>query len=278
MTAPVLRCDALTVELGGSPVVKDVSLQLEPGEWLSLIGPNGAGKSSLLRAVAGLIGHEGIVSLDTAAGPRRPGPKDVAVVPQSPARPAGMTVTEYVLLGRTVHLGWLAREGRKDRAKVAEVLARLGLGVFASRRLTSLSGGEFQRVVLARALAQEAPILLLDEPTSALDIGHQACVLELVDNLRQADGLSVLAVMHDLTSGVRHADRIALMNQGQLVHVGLPDDVLQADRLSAVYGAPLTVRRIDGELVVLPAPRNRRADGGTDERDYLELLKEPIYD
>jgi iron complex transport system ATP-binding protein len=167
-----------------------------------------------------------------------------------------MTVAEYVLLGRTAHLGWLAREGRSDRAKVADVLARLDLTAMAERVVTSLSGGEFQRAVLGRALAQDTPVLLLDEPTSALDLGHQMAVLELVDDLRRSDGLAVVAVMHDLTTAARFADRWALLDQGQLVACDVPERVARPELLSRVYGSPLTVRRIDGELVVLPAPRS----------------------
>jgi len=144
--------------------LRGVDLHLAAGEWLGLIGPNGAGKSTLLRAIAGLVAHEGTVALDCG---RRPSGVDVALVPQIPILPEGMTVAEYALLGRSPHLGWLAVESRRDRRIVSEVLERLELRDFADRPVTHLSGGETQRVVLARALTQQAPILLLDEPTSA---------------------------------------------------------------------------------------------------------------
>ncbi len=252
--ASALGCRAVTVTLGGQAVVDGVDLDLGRGEWLGLIGPNGAGKSSLLRAIAGLVDHDGHITVD---GDRRPGPLDVALVPQNPTVPTAMTVTEYVLLGRTAHLGWLGRESRHDRRMAAAALRRLDLGPFAARPLGALSGGELQRVVIARALAQEAPVLLLDEPTSALDVGHQTGVLELVDDLRRTEDLSVLAVMHDLTTAARFADRLALLDEGHLVATGAPAAVLDATRLSTVYGTPLTVRTIDDDLVVLPAPRTR---------------------
>ncbi|MEL7209295.1 MAG: ABC transporter ATP-binding protein, partial [Actinomycetota bacterium] len=249
---PVISCRQLSVHLGGRPVVDTVDVELRRGEWLGLIGPNGAGKSSLLRAMAGLVGHDGAITL---ADGRRPGPLDLALVPQHPVLPGAMTVTEYVLLGRTAHLGWLGRESEHDRRVVGDVLRRLDLQAFAARPIRALSGGETQRVVIARALAQETPVLLLDEPTSALDIGHQTGVLELVDQLRQADGLSVLAVMHDLTTAARFSDRLVLLDEGHIVTTGTAAEVLEAERLSTTYRTPLRVRVIDGELVVLPAPR-----------------------
>lgn len=249
-SAPAIRCRRLTITLGGRPVVRDLDLEITAGQWLGLIGPNGAGKSTLLRAIAGLVDHAGEVEL---ADGRRPRATDVAMVAQNPLIPAEMTVSEYVLIGRTAHLGWLARESHRDRAMVAEVLERLELTSFAGRPMAALSGGETQRVVIARALAQGAPILLLDEPTSALDVGHQAGVLELVDELRRADELTVVAVMHDLTTAARFAERLVLLDEGRIVADGSPDHTLDDETLSRTYSRPLTVKEIDGHLVVLPA-------------------------
>ena len=138
------------------------------------------------------------------------------------------------------------------------VLERLELQRFADRPVAHLSGGETQRVTLARALAQQAPILLLDEPTSALDLGHRDAVLELIDNLRRSDGISVIAAMHDLGTAARFADRLALIDRGRIVADGAPRSVLAPGRLSTVYATPLSVHTIDGEIVVLPAPRARQ--------------------
>ena len=251
---PALSCQDVRVSFRDNEVVCGVNLELAPGEWLGIIGPNGAGKSTLLRSIVGLADFLGTVALGDG---RVPGAADVALVPQFPVLPKGMTVAEYVLLGRTAHLGWLARESQADREIVSSVLNRLDLAEFADRYVATLSGGEAQQVVVARALAQQCPVLLLDEPTSALDVGHQVSVLELVDDLRRTEGLSVLAAMHDLSAAGRFADRLILIDHGRIVAHGTPAAVLQSDLLSAVYATPLTVQSIDGELVVLPAPRRR---------------------
>ena len=253
-SVPALSCRDVRVSFRDHEVVCGVDLELGPGEWLGVIGPNGAGKSTLLRSIVGLTNYLGTVALD---GGRVPGAADVALVPQFPVLPKGMTVAEYVLLGRTAHLGWLARESQGDRQIASSVLHRLGLAEFADRHVATLSGGEAQQVVVARALAQQCPVLLLDEPTSALDLGHQVSVLELVDDLRRTEGLSVLAAMHDLSAAARFADRLILIDHGRIVAQGFPEAVLRSDLLSTVYATPLTVQSIDGELVVLPAPRRR---------------------
>ncbi|MCE2532206.1 MAG: ABC transporter ATP-binding protein [Acidimicrobiia bacterium] len=253
-----LTCRAVHVTFGETEALRGVDLHVAPGEWLGLIGPNGAGKSTLLRAIAGLVPHDGSVTLNRD---RRPAGTDVALVPQIPILPEGMTVAEYALLGRSPHLGWLAVESRRDRRIVASVLERLDLQRFADRPVTHLSGGETQRVTLARALAQQAPILLLDEPTSALDLGHRDAVLDLIDTLRRDDGISIIAAMHDLGTAARFADRLALIDQGRIVADGPPRRVLAAGRLSTVYATPLNVHTVDGEIVVLPAPRSRQENG-----------------
>ncbi len=247
----------------GPPVVRDVSLEAAAGEWLALIGPNGAGKSSLLRATAGLVAHTGTVSLAPApttgggssrrSRQHRARARSVAYVAQQPVLPPGMTVAEYVLLGRTAHLGWLRAEGRADRRAAAAVLERLDLARFGARELTAMSGGELQRVVLARALVQETAVLLLDEPTSALDLGHGIGVLELVDELRRDRGLTVVSAMHDLGSAGRFADRLALLHQGELVAHGPPGQVLTEPVLSRYYQTPVEVlHSADGTAVVVP--------------------------
>lgn len=247
-----LRAHDVRVTFGGTEVVRGIDLELHHGEWLGLIGPNGSGKSTLLRALAGLVPASGTVALGDG---RTPGPTDLSLMPQSPELPPGMTVVEYALLGRTAHLGWLAAETAKDRRIATSVLRRLGLGSFAERQVRELSGGEAQRVVIARALVQQAPVLLLDEPTSALDVGHQVEVLELVDELRRADGLTVVGAMHDLGMASRYADRLLLLERGTPVALGTPAQVLEEPLLTRVYGHPVRVHQLDGHLVVLPGPR-----------------------
>jgi iron complex transport system ATP-binding protein len=245
-----LALERLTVALGGRNVVDGVSFAVEHGEWVTVIGPNGAGKSTLLRAVAGLVDHKGRIALD-GEGLRRLGRREVArrvaIVPQSPLMPATMTVREYVLLGRTPYVSYAGREGRRDRAATEEAIARLDLVDLAARLLDTLSGGERQRAVLARALAQEAPLLLLDEPTSALDAGRQQEALELIDALRLDAGLTVVAAMHDLTLAGQYASRLLLLSGGRIVAHGAPAEVLTQPLIAEHYGA--RVRIVDGAVI-----------------------------
>src|SRR5699024_5257953 len=155
--------------------------------------------------------------------------------------PPAMTVTHYVLLGRTAHLGPLGRETDRDLRIVADALGELDLDHLADRALGTLSGGERQRALLARGVAQEASILLLDEPTTALDIAHQQSTLEIIDRLRRRRGLTVLSTMHDLTLAGRHADRLVLMAEGRIVRTGTPHEVLNADDLGRHYGTTVEV-------------------------------------
>lgn len=256
--AHAVRAERVQVTFETTEVVRGVDLELRRGEWLGLIGPNGSGKSTFLRALVGLVPASGEVHLGDG---RVPGPTDLALMPQSPELPPGMSVIEYVLLGRTAHLGWLQSESAQDRRIATEVLRRLGLAAFAGRQVRQLSGGEAQRVVIARSLVQQSPVLLLDEPTSALDVGHQVEVLELVDELRHEDGLTVVAAMHDLGMAARYADRLMLLEHGSRVALGPPPEVLDPQLLSRVYGHEVHVHEVDGHLVVVPAPRQRRAGG-----------------
>lgn len=250
-----LRARDVRVAYHRVEVLRAISLDLRAGEWLGLIGPNGSGKSTLLRAAVGLVPSSGRIEMAHGGPPR---PTDLSLMPQAPELPPGMTVVEYVLLGRTAHLGWLGSESRADRQIAVSVLRRLGMASFADRMVLRLSGGEAQRVVIARALAQQAPVILLDEPTSALDLGHQVEVLELVDELRHEEGLTVVAAMHDLGIAARYADRLALLHQGTLMAHGTPEQVLEPALLSQVYGHPLRVHTLDGHLVVTPAPRHTK--------------------
>ena len=191
----------VSVRLGATDALLDFSLAVETGEWVALIGPNGAGKTTALRALCGLVAYTGEVlidGVDIRLLGRRQLARQAAFVPQIPETPPELTVAEYVLLGRTPYLGYFGTEGREDRLAAEKALERLELREFAGRSLGSLSGGELQRAVLARALAQDAPILLLDEPTSALDLGRQQQALELVHALRDG-GLTIVTTMHDLT-------------------------------------------------------------------------------
>ncbi|MDQ3312695.1 MAG: ABC transporter ATP-binding protein [Actinomycetota bacterium] len=247
---------ALTVRYGRAVAVAEFSFEVATGEWVGLIGPNGAGKSSLLRGAIGLVPAEGDVLVDgrsLTAMPRRQRSALVAYVPQIPTIPEDMTTHEYVLLGRTPYVSYFGSPTHADREIVLDVLDQLDLGAFTDRRLGEMSGGERQRVVIARALAQDTPVLVLDEPTSALDIGHQQQAMELVARLRAERRLTVIAAMHDLTLASVYSDRLALLHDGELVAEGAPAEVLDADTLAKYYGANVKVQiEADGTVVVIP--------------------------
>jgi iron complex transport system ATP-binding protein len=255
-----LALERLSVTLGGARVLDGFSAEVRPGEWVALIGPNGAGKTTALRAVAGLLQYEGRVRVlndDARALARKHLARRVALVPQVPLIPGDITVRAYVLLGRTPHLGYLGSERRTDHRAVDAALDQLDLLPFSRRRLDTLSGGERQRATLARALAQDAPILLLDEPTAALDMGRQQQVLEIVDALRASRGLTVLSTMHDLTLAGQYADRLLLLDAGRLVAAGSAEEVLTRALITEHYGAEVDVVDTAGSgFVVVPVRRS----------------------
>lgn len=259
----MLHVDSVTICYGSSPAVDHVTLTAAAGEWLSIVGPNGAGKSSLLRAVAHLQPYDGTITINgTVTGQlsRRRHARLVAYVPQQPEIPSGMSVIDYALLGRTPHIGYLGAESQEDRRSCLALLTRLGIDDLAGRMLPTLSGGEMQRAVLARALAQQAPVLLLDEPTSALDLGNRVDALELVDELRIERDLIVLSVMHDLTLAAQFSDRLALLDRGQCVALGTAHEVLDETVLTRIFGGSVRVITDEaGNLIVAPTRRRQSA-------------------
>jgi iron complex transport system ATP-binding protein len=256
-----LALDRVSVSLGGARILDGLSYAVEPGEWVALIGPNGAGKTTALRAVAGLVAFEGrlrVFDHDAGGIPRKELARQVALVPQVPLIPGDISVREYVLLGRTPHLGYFGSEGRADQRAADAALEQLDLVPFARRRLDTLSGGERQRATLARALAQDAPLLLLDEPTAALDMGRQQQVLEIVDRLRTNRGLTVVSTMHDLTLAGQYADRLLLLDGGRLVAAGGADQVLTRALITEHYEAEVEVVDAPGSgFVVVPVRRSQ---------------------
>jgi iron complex transport system ATP-binding protein len=250
----VIAFDDVSVTLGATRALDGVSFSVERGEWVALIGPNGAGKTTALRAICGLVDYDGTIDIDEREARtlgRRRLARLAALVPQLPERPPELTVAEYVLLGRTPHLGYFGAESARDRAAATRALSRLELTRLADRLLQSLSGGELQRAVLARAVAQEAEVLLLDEPTSALDLGRQQQALELVHTLRE-DGLTILSTMHDLTLAGQYADRLVLLDRGTVVADGAAGEVLSPENIAAFYGASVRVVEDAGHVFVLP--------------------------
>lgn len=246
----------VTVRYGDLTAVGPVSLAVPSGAWHCIIGPNGAGKSSLLRAAAGLVEFSGTVEVkgvDVAQARVRERARLAALVPQHPVMPADMALADYVMLGRTAHIPAFRSETPSDRAAVSEALERMDLVELAGRRLSQLSGGERQRAILARALAQQSPVLLLDEPTTSLDIGHAQSMLEVIDSLRRDQALTVLSTMHDLTLAAAFSDELIALDHGAIIARGVPSGVLTEKMVTDCYEA--TVRVIatsPGRVAVIP--------------------------
>jgi iron complex transport system ATP-binding protein len=257
----MISLEDVRVSYGPAVALDGVTERAADGEWLCVIGPNGAGKTTLLQAVARQVRHDGRIEVcgqPTAAMSRRKLARLVAYVPQRPQLPPDMTVGDYVLLGRTPHIGYLRVETDADRRISAELIDRLALSALAGRELRTLSGGELQRLVLARALAQQAPVLVLDEPTSALDLGRRVDALELVDVLRQERSLTVLSAVHDLTLAGQFADRLLLLDGGRVAASGPPPDVLRDEVLRPHFGPGvevLTTGRGDRAVISRRPPR-----------------------
>ena len=245
----------------GVKALDDVDFTLKKGEIHALVGENGAGKSTLIRAASGVIPVEkGRVMIDGenihALSPEQRAQR-VAVVPQAVQMPETFTVSETVLMGRTSYLGWFGQESEKDYHITRLAMQRTGVEDLADRRVGEISGGEKQRVLIARALAQSAPVLLMDEPTSHLDLRHQSGVLSLVRSLAIQENLAVLVALHDLNLASLYADEVALLVDGQICVFGEPQSVLTSDVLSKAYGVQVQVipHPIYGIPLILPDGR-----------------------
>ena len=255
----MLKIQSLSVSYGLHRILHDISFNVQSGEVLALIGPTGAGKSTLIRAASGVIPYTGHVRTngdDFASLSPIQRAKYIATVPQAVSMPPAYTVWETVLLGRTPYLGFLGQPSQKDEEIARQSLQRVSALQFADRRVGELSGGEQQRILLARALCQSAPILLLDEPTAHLDLQYQVGLLELVSELAHKDHLAVLVALHDLNLAAHYADRIALMVAGNIKAMGKPKEVLLPELIAEAYCLPVQVVKhpfLDIPLV-LPEP------------------------
>lgn len=255
----MLDVQAISVAYAGRPVLDSVSFSLPAGKILGIIGPNGAGKTTLIRALSGVLpltgGQVRVGGRDLAALKPAERARQVAVVPQARNLPPAFTGWELVLLGRTAHLNWLGQATAQDHERVHLALARARATDLADRSVGDLSGGEQQRLLLARALAQEAPLLLLDEPTTHLDLQYQIGLLDEVRELVQSSGLTVVVALHDLNIVSRYADQVALLVEGRLRAHGTPAEVLDPELLCQVYHLPLQVLHTtaSGRPVILPA-------------------------
>ncbi len=236
-----LRARGLSVTLGGRTVLRDVDLEAHPGEVLALLGPNGAGKSTLLKALVGLLPYEGrieIAETDVAALSPRDRARRISYVPQRSLLRSALSVEEVVALGRYVHGGSFGGMSKSDKEAIDHALSTAHADALRDRIFTQLSVGEQQRVLLARALASDAPILLLDEPTAALDVGEGMAVLRLIRTLAAREH-TLIVVLHDLADALSTTDRALLLKDGRVVEQGQTREVISAEPIRAVYGVKL---------------------------------------
>ena len=256
-----LQITGLTVGYGRREVLHSLDLTAERGAVLGLLGPNGAGKSTLIKAVARIVKPSaGALTWDggdLAALSRRDLARLVAYVPQAIDVSFSLSVREAVLLGRTPHFG--ARPRASDWRKVDDAIARLGLDDLADRNVDELSGGQAQRVLIARALAQDPQLLLLDEPTSALDVRYQLATLELAHSIAVDRGIAVVISLHDLNLAARFSDHVAFLLDGRVLRHGTPHDVYSPDLIAQVYGIDVDLTTYDGFAEVHPRTKPQRA-------------------
>jgi iron complex transport system ATP-binding protein len=238
--AMLISANSLSLSYNGHNVVEGFNLSILPRTIVGLVGPNGSGKTTILRALAGLIepraGSALVEGKPSVHLDKRLRARKIGWVPQQESAAWPLTVSEVVRLGRAPHRGWLMPFTAEDMKIVESALARAELLPLKNRPVNKLSGGEFQRVLIARVLAQEPEALLLDEPTSSLDIHHQVQVLDLVRGLVDEKGLSVIMAIHDLNLAVKYCDQLVLLNGGRQVSAGTPEEVLTPQNLQAVFG------------------------------------------
>ena len=235
-----LEAENLTLAYGNNVVMKDLSFQVIPGEMVGLIGPNGSGKSTIIKALSNVIrpysGRVFIDGRDIVRIPRTELARLMGVVPQMSLLPGAFTAFEIVLMGRNPHLGLLQYEGGKDMTITWDAMVKTRTQSLAERRISELSGGEIQRVVIARILAQEPKSILLDEPTSNLDISHQVEILDLIKRLCRESNLAVLVSLHDLNLASQYCDRLILINNTRVYAQGTPVEVINSENIREVYG------------------------------------------
>lgn len=257
-----LHVSDLTFRYGRRRVLDHVTFGVEAGEFCALLGPNGSGKSTLVKAVAGVhrpaSGTVTVDGIDTATLGRREHARVVGYVPQHGDAPFDLTVREAVVLGRTPHFG--LAPGAKDWQMVEDAIERMGLVDLAERNMSELSGGQAQRALIARALAQDTQVLLLDEPTSALDLRYQIETLQLVRQITREQGISALIAIHDLNHAARYCDQVVVLHGGRILTDGTPEAALDAQTLRDVYEVDVEVHLREGVVEVRP---RTDADGFT---------------
>ena len=240
-----IRAQDLSYQRSAYFFLDKLRFSIRKGEFFVIIGPNGSGKTTLMRLLSGIepsgAGELEVMALPMGQYGRRKLAKTIAFVPQALPVDLPFTAAEVVLMGRAPHMGLLGLESPADMAVAGRVMSFTGLEHLAGRRLKELSGGECQRVFIARAICQEPQIMLLDEPTAALDLAHQLMIMDLLESLRKTKGVTVVMVSHDLNLAAMYADRLLLLKEGRMVRMGTPSEVLQRQILEETYGCRLVV-------------------------------------
>jgi iron complex transport system ATP-binding protein len=255
MTIGNISLTDLTVRYGDKTILDDINVQISHRQWTCLVGPNGAGKTTLLKALLGVTPYAGSIQ-DRGIEVFRNHKRNIAFVPQSPAIPQGMTVSEYVSLGRSKRDGW-GKESSRSRELIHDILIQTALFGMQKNFVSQLSGGEMQRALIARALAQEPDLILLDEPTSALDLHHQISVLNNIELLKER-GVTIISTMHDITLAAMYAQNIVIMQHGKVLLAGTSDSVIHSPELKAAFDNRIDVFTLDSGRPVIVASKDDR--------------------
>lgn len=239
MHSPIIQIENLSIGLSGNAILKEISLSVNEGEYISIIGPNGAGKTTLVKCLAGIYrnwtGSIKIKGKPFEQYDSKTLAKLQSYVPQADGRTNPLTVVEFVAMGRYPHLSAFTTLNANDYAAIDEAIARAGLEAFRHRKMNTLSGGERQMAFIAAALAQETPILLLDEPSTFLDYRHQAEVATLLKKSCRENGITVVAVHHDINTAAACSDRICAIKEGSIIFNGTPAETTQPKTLEEIY-------------------------------------------
>ncbi|WP_299976649.1 ABC transporter ATP-binding protein [Desulfobacula sp.] len=277
----MLKVHGLKFKYKDRDILKKIEIQINKGEILSILGPNGTGKTTLLKCIAGIIkpqkGSFSIGSKNMSHIKRNSLAKQISYVPQSSPSKFPITVFEAVLMGRSPYIMW--RPSEKDLKIVVNVLKFLKLEEFASKNFDQLSGGEKQKVLIARAVAQDTEYLLMDEPTSNLDLKHQMEIMEVISNMVKTKNVGAVFAMHDLNLASRFSDRIIMLSRGEVFCTGRPEEVITIENIKRVYGVNATIKNNNGILYVFPdKPVNNKNSNLINKPPNNQAHSEVFYD
>ncbi len=271
----MIDIQSITCYYGAMRVLKEVSLSAGKGESFGIIGPNGSGKTTLLRCISGIIkpkvGRVVMGEQDVSSLGKKELARDLAVLSQHPKADLSFTAFEVVIMGRVPHLGRFQSESKRDIDIATRAMEQTNSLQLADRPVNELSGGEMQRVFIARALAQEPKLLLLDEPTANLDISYQLEIFDLIKTMSQNEGLTIIVAIHDLNLAAQYCDKMALLSGGEIISLGTPDDVLTSEHIKKAFRVDVVVRRhvITASIYVTPVQVKEKIERGKGVRVHL---------